>query len=220
MRKVFLSIMLLAPMNENDPTYYTSDDFDLNNKKYDFPLSYIVDNNVNENDDVVIVTAVEQGKDGKVNNAIENYKKYRTEIENILKERNINISFEEIPLTTDFDSLTFNRFFKEISSLINDNDQLYVDVTFGMKPYSISMFVAVAYAEKAARNVDVDTIIYAQKYSGFSKNKTAEEKAKNPSKSRIYDITGLFYLNAIAGNARPGQKHGLDKALGLIIDNN
>ena len=122
MRKVFLSIMLLAPMNENDPTYYTSEDFDLNNKKYDFPLSYIVDNNVEDNDDVVIITAVEQGKDGKVNNAMENYKKYRAEIENIVKDRKINISFEEIPLTTEFDSLTFNKFFKEVSSLINDND--------------------------------------------------------------------------------------------------
>ena len=209
MRKVFLSIMLLAPMNENDPTYYTSDDFDLNNKKYDFPLSYIVDNNVNENDDVVIITAVEQGKDGKVNNAIENYKKYRTEIENILKERNINISFEEIPLTTDFDSLTFNRFFKEISSLINDNDQLYVDVTFGMKPYSISMFVAVAYAEKAARNVDVDTIIYAQKYTG---------KKNEENISKIYDITGLFSLNTLASNAQAGQKEDLDSLLDFIID--
>lgn len=220
MRKVFLSIMLLGTLNENDPTYYTSDDFDLNNKRYDFPLSYLVDSNVKENDDVVIITAVEQGKDGKINNAMVNYEKYKLEIEDIVKDRNIKLDFQEIPLTTEFDSLTFNRFFKKIGTLIQDDDQLYVDFTFGMKPYSISMFVAVAYAEKAARNVDVDTIIYAQKYSGFSRAKTAEEKAKDPSKSRIYDITGLFYLNAIAGNARPGQKHGLDKALGLIIDNN
>ena len=142
----------------------------------------------------------------------------KTEVEKIFQERNVNFKFEEIPLTTEFDSLTFNRFFKQVAVLINDNDQLFVDVTFGMKPYSISLFVAVAYAEKAARNVDVDTVIYAQKYSGFSRAKTAEEKAKDPSKSRIYDITGLFYLNAIAGNAKPGQKHKLDKALDLLIN--
>jgi hypothetical protein len=28
----------------------------------------------------------------------------------------------------------------------------------------------------------------------------------------------LFYLNAIAGNAKPGQKHKLDKALDLLIN--
>lgn len=218
MRKVFLSTMLLAPLRPEDPTYYTSDDFELSENRYDFPLTYVIDDKVKPNDEVIVITAVEQDVNGKQNNATMNYKKYREEVEKIFQERNVNFKFEEIPLTTEFDSLTFNRFFKQVAILINDNDQLFVDVTFGMKPYSISLFVAVAYAEKAARNVDVDTIIYAQKYSGFSRAKTAEEKAKNPSKSRIYDITGLFYLNAIAGNAKSGQKHKLDKALDLLIN--
>ena len=218
MRKVFLSTMLLSEMKPEDPTYYTSDDFKLSENRYDFPLTYVVDNKVKPNDEVIVITAVEQDVDGKQNNATVNYGKYKEEVGKILQERNTNFKFEEIPLTTEFDSLTFNRFFKQVSVLINDNDQLFVDVTFGMKPYSISMFVAVAYAEKAARNIDVDTIIYAQKYSGFSRAKTAEEKAKDPSKSRIYDITGLFYLNAIAGNARPGQKNKLDKALELLVN--
>ena len=218
MRKVFLSTMLLSEMKPEDPTYYTSDDFILSENRYDFPLTYVIDNKVEPNDEVVIITAVQQDSNGRINNATVNYKKYKQEVEKILLERNTGFNSEEIPLTEEFNSLTFNKFFKQVSQLIDDNDQLFVDVTFGMKPYSISMFVAVAYAEKAARNVDVDTIIYAQKYSGFSRAKTAEEKAKDPSKSRIYDITGLFYLNAIAGNARPGQKNKLDKALGLLIN--
>ena len=181
-------------------------------------MTYLIDDKVKANDEIVIITAIQQDSGNNVNNATVNYKKYKAEVEKILQERNVNFKFEEIMLTENFDSLTFNKFFKQVAVLINDNDQLFVDVTFGMKPYCISLFVAVAYAEKAARNVDVDTVIYAQKYSGFSRAKTAEEKAKDPSKSRIYDITGLFYLNAIAGNAKPGQKHKLDKALDLLIN--
>lgn len=218
MRKVFLSTMLLAPLRPEDPTYYTSDDFELSENRYDFPMTYLIDDKVKANDEIVIITAIQQDSGNNVNNATVNYKKYKAEVEKILQERNVNFKFEEIMLTENFDSLTFNKFFKQVAVLINDNDQLFVDVTFGMKPYCISLFVAVAYAEKAARNVDVDTVIYAQKYSGFSRAKTAEEKAKDPSKSRIYDITGLFYLNAIAGNAKPGQKHKLDKALDLLIN--
>ena len=218
MRKVFLSTMLLNELRPEDPTYYTSDDFILSENRYDFPLTYVIDNKVEPNDEVVIITAVQQDSNDKVNNAPINYKKYKQEVEKILEERNVNFKFEEIPLTEEFNSLTFNKFFKQVSQLIDDNDQLFVDVTFGMKPYCISMFVAVAYAEKAAENVDVDTIIYAQKYSGFRRAKTAEEKAKDPSKSRIYDITGLFYLNAIASNVKSGQKNKIDKALDLLID--
>lgn len=218
MRKVFLSSMLLNELKPEDPTYYTSDDFELSENRYDFPMTYLIDDKVKANDEIVIITAIQQDSGNNVNNATVNYKKYKAEVEKILQERNVNFKFEEIMLTENFDSLTFNKFFKQVAVLINDNDQLFVDVTFGMKPYSISLFVAVAYAEKAARNVDVDTIIYAQKYSGFSRAKTAEEKAKDPSKSRIYDITGLFYLNAIAGNAKSGQKHKLDKALDLLIN--
>ncbi|OUO40390.1 hypothetical protein B5F82_04280 [Megamonas hypermegale] len=218
MRKVFLSSMLLNELKPEDPTYYTSDDFELSENRYDFPMTYLIDDKVKANDEIVIITAIQQDSGNNVNNATVNYKKYKAEVEKILQERNVNFKFEEIMLTENFDSLTFNKFFKQVAVLINDNDQLFVDVTFGMKPYCISLFVAVAYAEKAARNVDVDTVIYAQKYSGFSRAKTAEEKAKDPSKSRIYDITGLFYLNAIAGNAKPGQKHKLDKALDLLIN--
>lgn len=218
MRKVFLSSMLLNELKPEDPTYYTSDDFELSENRYDFPMTYLIDDKVKANDEIVIITAIQQDSGNNVNNATVNYKKYKAEVEKILQERNVDFKFEEIMLTENFDSLTFNKFFKQVAVLINDNDQLFVDVTFGMKPYSISLFVAVAYAEKAARNVDVDTIIYAQKYSGFSRAKTAEEKAKDPSKSRIYDITGLFYLNAIAGNAKSGQKHKLDKALDLLIN--
>lgn len=218
MRKVFLSSMLLNELKPEDPTYYTSDDFELSENRYDFPMTYLIDDKVKANDEIVIITAIQQDSGNNVNNATVNYKKYKAEVEKILQERNVNFKFEEIMLTENFDSLTFNKFFKQVAVLINDNDQLFVDVTFGMKTYCISLFVAVAYAEKAARNVDVDTVIYAQKYSGFSRAKTAEEKAKDPSKSRIYDITGLFYLNAIAGNAKSGQKHKLDKALDLLIN--
>ena len=36
--------------------------------------------------------------------------------------------------------------------------------------------------------------------------------------SKIYDLTGLFSLNTLAGNARTGQKKDLDELLDFIID--
>ena len=48
MRKVFLSIMLLGELKA---TKYISDDFNLNNKNYYFPLSFIADEILEENDE-------------------------------------------------------------------------------------------------------------------------------------------------------------------------
>ncbi len=207
MRKVFLSNIVLVSLVS---TKYFSDDLDLNDKNYKFPLSYLINNEVKTNDEVVIITGVEKSVNGK-NRAEEYYALYKNEIEEILKGRDVNIKFIEIWQKNKFDSLTFNEFFKEIADNIHDNDILYADITFGMKPYTISLFVALSYITKAAVNVDLDTIIYAGRYNGT-------DEIKDINCSQIYDLTGLFYLNSLSGRAVQGQREELDNLLKFIIE--
>ena len=207
MRKVFLSNIVLVSLVS---TKYFSDDLDLNDKNYKFPLSYLIKNEVKTNDEVVIITGVEKSVNGK-NRAEEYYALYKNEIEEILKGRDVNIKFIEIWQKNKFDSLTFNEFFKEIADNIHDNDILYADITFGMKPYTISLFVALSYITKAAVNVDLDTIIYAGRYNGT-------DEIKDINCSQIYDLTGLFYLNSLSGRAVQGQREELDNLLKFIIE--
>ena len=204
MRKVFLSASLISKIDLEKPTKYISDDFDLKDKNYNFPLSYIIADNVQNGDTVAIITAVMQTEIPK-----KNYELYKQEVYDIVKDKQIDIEFIEIKQETEFNSLTFNHFFKEVADLIHDEDMLFADITFGMKCYSISMFIAMAYATKAGRNVEMDTIIYAQRFSG---------NREDGITSKIYDLTGLFSLNTLASNARSGQKEGLDDLLNFIID--
>lgn len=204
MRKVFLSTSLVGEIDLNNPTIYISDDVNLGIKKYKFPLSHIIENNIEDGDEIVIITAVLQTK-----NPMKNYSLYQDEVLEIIKDKRISIKFIEIKQEKDFDSLTFNKFFKEIANLIEDNDTIFADFSFGMKCYSLSMFTALAYVTKAGHNINIDTIIYAQKFVG-------EIAVENCSK--IYDITGLFSLNTLASNAKTGQKADLDNLLDLIID--
>lgn len=206
MRKVFLSVMLLQKLQ---PTNYVSDDFKLSEEKYNFPISYIIEQNINTGDEAEVITVVERGT-GSANTAAENYNTYKDEVAGIVKSRQGKVHFTEITVNKEFDSLTFNKFFKEVANKITDGDSIYADITFGMKPYSLSMFIALAYASKAAENVEVEDIIYAMKYSGT-------EYADQVNTSKIYDLTGLYHLNAIAGNAMNGQKNELDKILNFVI---
>lgn len=215
MRKVFISNMLLAPLDREKKTYYLSDDFDLRQNQYVFPLTYIIDDAAKNGDTIIVVTAIEQHDNNVRNHAAENYGVFQTEINQLLSPRGIQAQFIEIPIASTFDSTTFNLFFKQIADTIQDGDILYSDVTFGLKPFSISMFVALAYGAKAAQNVEVEAVIYAKKYDGTIPQ--ALQGGYIPS--TIYDITNLYYLNTLAGNAKPGQKEGLDSILGFIVDN-
>lgn len=206
MRKVFLSIMLLGDIK---PTRYISEDFMLGEQHHDFPLSYLVENEVQAGDDVEIITAVEHGE-GDVQTSVNNYKKYCEEIKQILANCGVTPHFTEVVTSKRFEDKTFTRFFKNVSSLLQEDDEIYADFTFGMKAYSLSMFIALAYAVKAARNIDLRCLLYAQKYTGT-------DAAENKNTSELCDITSLFYLDAIAGNARSGQKEELDEVMRLII---
>lgn len=206
MRKVFLSIMLLGELKA---TKYISDDFNLNNKNYYFPLSFIADEILEENDEAEVITVVETGL-GTAKTAEKNYEVFKQELNRIAVKKHASLNFTQVSITKEFESLTFNKFFKDIAFLIKDGDKIYADITFGMKVYTLSMFIAMAYAAKAGIDISAESIIYSMKYSGT-------EAAENVNTAKIYDLTSLFYLNAIAGEAAAGDKAGLDDLLKFII---
>lgn len=206
MRKVFLSTMLLT---KQEVSKYISDDFELSDANYKFPMTYIIEQNVEDGDDV-LVSSIVQANAGENNVSYENFEIYADEVKKALAGKKVNLVIEKIETVAKFESHTFNVFFKTISSIIKDNDEVYMDITFGMKPYSFAMFIAGAYAVKACRNTDIGAVIYAQKYTGGG-------KAQKDDPAIIYDMTGLFYLNQIAGEARPGEKQGLDTLFNIMI---
>lgn len=207
MRKVFMSSMLLGKI---EPTKYISEDFVINEESaYDFPLSYLIENEVVDGDTVEIITAVEHGE-GDAKNSVTNYALYLKEVNRILQNRNIELHFTEVETNKKFEDKTFTKFFKRIAGLLQEEDEVYADFTFGMKAYSLSMFIALAYVVKAAENINLRCLLYSQKFTGT-------DNAENKKTSELCDITSLFYLDAIAGNAKSGQKQALDEVMDMII---
>lgn len=207
MRKVFMSSMLLGKI---EPTKYISEDFVINEESaYDFPLSYLIENEVVDGDTVEIITAVEHGE-GDARNSVTNYAFYEKEVSRILQNRNVELHFTEVETNKKFEDKTFTKFFKRIVGLLQEDDEVYADFTFGMKAYSLSMFIALAYVVKAAENINLRCLLYSQKFTGT-------DNAENKKTSELCDITSLFYLDAIAGNAKSGQKQALDEVMDMII---
>lgn len=206
MRKVFLNIMILSPIEH---TIYSSTDFELVNEEYELPTSYIIENNVEKDDEITIITCLEKTDTGN-GNAEKNYETFLKEIEKISAKHRLKVNHEIIPMTADFDRTTFNYFFKEVAVRLQDEDELYFDLTFGMKPYNISMFIAVAYAVKACKNASIACAFYSQKFDG-------NKKTTGATKSRLYDLTGLMFLADFASNVHPGDKALADAMLQTIM---
>lgn len=206
MRKVFMSSMLLQRIKA---TKYISEDVVIGEEQFNFPISYLINNEVKPGDEVEIITAVEHGA-GAVQTAVDNYHIFMEEVQAILTERSVKLHFTEVETNKKFADKTFTRFFRNIAELLHDNDLIYADFTFGMKAYSLSMFIALAYAVRAAKNAELRCLLYAQKYTG-----TDDQNSKDTSE--LCDITSLFYLNDIAGNAYAGQKQELDEIMRMII---
>ena len=201
MRKVFLAMTMLGKVMT---TKYISDDYDLGDARFDFPLSYIAKKNIKENDQVVFVTALGDGEVEK-----QNYEKFKDEIVAISKLKNVEPQFVKVDAGSEFDSLTFNLFFRKIFDLLQEDDRIYMDITFGMKPYTLSMFIAMAFAAKVSENIHVEEVVYSQKYTGAG--------ADGVSTSKLYDLSSIFYLNSIGGNLQTGKRKDAEQLLDFLI---
>ena len=212
-RKVFISTV---PMQQTRSVKNRSRDFELGDKEYKAPISYLLDANVRPGDDVLILTAA-----GTREWPQKNYQEWKNEFEEILKTRQVKARFEEIT-EPDFDrdnfnseqdnldSLTFSQFFKDVADQIQDGDSIYADVTYGMKCYTIAMMIALQYVAKACKNTDVKAVIYAQYFKG--------EQGKTPDCADLIDVTSLLYLSSMLANVEPGQKENMDSFLKLVLE--
>lgn len=203
MRKVFFSNMFGQKLNPDNE--YVSDDFDLKGKQYLFPLTYVLANNVDNGDEVLVVTSVEKGNEVS-HGARDNYELYKAEVKTVVDAVNATVMFEEIWTDDEYDVTTGKKFFTQAASFIHDNDKIYADITFGIKIFSVTSFIALTYVVRANKNVSMEHLIYSWKYSSA----ICPEKAKF---SKIYDVTSLFYLNEIAGQLNEGDRQAMDKML-------
>lgn len=196
MRKVFLSTVGLAEM---DNFSFVSDDFDLNNSNFKFAWPHIMEQYVDDEDEVLVASIV-QG----CNNDNLNYNTYKEEVAKALAAKNANVSFCSIPEEKSFDSRSFHKAFKEVADLIKDDDLVYLDLGNGPMPYAFSSFVACDYAIKANHSAEMGRVIYT-------------EKDNENKRAKLYDMTGVFFLNQMAGSVRPGEKEEVDGILNMML---
>lgn len=208
MRKVFLTNMELE---KTLPKTYVSNDFDISSEAYCYPITYLIENNV-EDGDVVVAISIAVDEYDNSNYTVQNSFAFEQEVKKALAlKSNVDIEFKSVMLDGELSPESFNKCFKNIIELTDDEDQIFMDLSFGHRIFSFSMFAACNYAAKASYDLNVDTVIYSSK---SIKNNQSE----SVTNWNIYDCTSLFRLNELAAEARPGDRIALDELLNFIIE--
>lgn len=198
MRKVFLTTI---PIKENNCSRCVSDDIELSNCAYRYPITYIVDTTVEEGDSILVATLVtENSNEG-------NYIAFCREIQSLLFLKKVKCDFLKVVIPNEFTTLSCQKLLTNFASIFKSDDKIYLDTTYANKAYTLNLFVALAYATKVNDNTDVEQIICAEDYKV-----TSDEYIM-----KIHDLTGFFFLNEIIVKSKTGDKEGIDSILNFII---
>jgi hypothetical protein len=169
-------------------------------KEVSFPIINAINSYADPEDTIKIIVIMNTESEA----AVYNFEKiFKSELTEIKEEKGLKfLDIEHINIVKAVSDQTMDsnlKLFEDILSEIDDNEILYTCITFGTKPMPMMLFMALNYAYKVKMNIEIGAIIYGSLYSG-----TRE--------AMIYDLTSLFYTNALFMEfANAGEKDPVTK---------
>ena len=112
-------------------------------------------------------------------------KKYIEEVEEAKKD--IGFEYElEIIYVEGTKNNSHLKLIKDIVSNVEDNDTVFMDITYGIRTIIISQFLSLTYCYKVRQGTSVGALSYGQKYGSH--------------KPRIYNLSEFFLFNQTINN--------------------
>jgi hypothetical protein len=194
-------VFVTIPMQVITPVHYAA----VENKAVEYdgkvmcPIDSVLAKVLKKGDDVKVVQIITEGEGSDSNAAAQ-----RTELENINKSIGSNLSFDKVvsPFKETCDIVELR--FKQIVEKLEDDCEIFADMTYGPKTLTPVLFYALSFAEKFF-DADIKHIVYGK----IVHNKNKESVAAT---AELYDVTPLFYLNSLASvMSAPDSKTALDR---------
>ena len=188
MKKIFIGSTKLAKGME-EISYHSATKKINESVPFYYGFSTVIANNVTKDDKANLVILEIQRKSGAIK---ENTDYYKKDIEKIATQNGAKIEPKVIPVPFNESKVTFQNAFADLIQTLEENAEIFVDITFGAKTTSLLLLSFLQFAEKYF-NCTVKMIDYVQR--DFDEN-------ENPivGSECIYDVTSLYYLNSLMNN--------------------
>lgn len=126
----------------------------------------------------------------KASNSGKNSGLFMQELDSINSEIGAKISYETLESEFKETKDIHETRLKEILDKIEENTEIYADITYGPKPLPMILMCVISFAEKFL-NCEVKSVVYGK--VDFDDN----DKPCNPE---LYDVTSLYYLNNLTNS--------------------
>lgn len=170
-----------------------------------FPVNSVLARTMKKGDQVKVVLLSKIDIEG--NSAI-NGGKFQQELDKI--NRNIGAEIEYVTIATPFEETkdTHETLLRSMIGKLEDEAEIFGDVTYGPKPLPIVMFSVMSFAEKFFK-AKVKNIVYGK--VDFPNG------SKTPINPVLYDLTPLYYLNSLTNTMECNSSKDAVKALDALL---
>lgn len=149
-----------------------------------FPIFSAIAGYVEKEEEFQLVAVVIDNEDCK-----NNFELMKKELEQLCEEREYKFKIKEIIVPADDRVSVHIDTFQSLIDTINEDDELFACTTFGTKPLSATIQMAIQYGYRVKENTSINCMIYGQ------------VDRSNPNKAewtgKIYDETALVRLDEI-----------------------
>lgn len=152
-----------------------------------FAINAVLAETLKKGDEVRVVLLRTLDKAG---NSGKNSGLFMQELDSINSEIGAKISYETLESEFKETKDIHETRLKEILDKIEENTEIYADITYGPKPLPMILMCVISFAEKFL-NCEVKSVIYGK--VDFDDN-------NKPCNPELYDVTSLYYLNNLTNS--------------------
>lgn len=149
------------------------------NKEHSFPIIPVINGYADNGEEIMLITIITENNSAKTN-----YVTMKNAVDELAQEKNLKIRYVEISTPEDSNVEVQLGLFANLIDLINDNDTLYCDISYGTKVMNQLLTTGINYCYKVRRDLMIGCMAYG-------------EMDHLTKKMKIYDITSLIYLDGI-----------------------
>ena len=145
-----------------------------------FPITAAMEGYLQEGDEFAIVAVLRN-----VDLYLENLELFKKEVEAVCQLRGARcVDFRTVWIDAGQEVGVQLDIFQKLIDCVNDGDELYSSMTYGTKPQSRALMMAVQYAYRIKKNCTIECILYGEFIWGSEV-------------ARIYDMTALIQMDEI-----------------------
>ena len=206
MKKIIFVDIPMRELNDNSKQCYANSGNTKcrYNEKVHFPINAILADKLKQEDDVkvVLLTITTQN-----DCSTENVRKFQEELTKINNKINAKISYKIIDSVFEESKNVHEKRVRDMISVLENDAEIYVDITFEQKPIPMLLMCVLTFAEKFF-NADIKKVVYGK--VEFIKHADGKTYPENPE---LYDVTLLYYLNNLVGTMEVSSSSEAQKTL-------